>query len=382
MTARRIRDDATVADDDRYLARCLELAETMRGRTSPNPIVGCVIVKDGKVLAEGVHRGPGTHHGEADALAKLGGRAPGATLYCNLEPCNHHGRTPPCAPAVKAAGVARVVYGVDDPIAGHAGGARLLRGAGIAVTSGVLADACEAANRPFLTWARHGRPMFTLKAAVTLDGKIATASGESKWITGEPARADVMRLRDTHDAILVGINTVLADDPALTVRGRPNGRDPRRVILDSDLRTPPRAKVVPGSIIATSRASKPILEQQLTARGATVWRFPTKGNIPLRTLAARLASEGITSVLVEGGGQVHGSFLEAGFADELVLYVAPKLFGTGPGWVSGVSVRKLVQAYQFRFGEPERFGEDLRIVAVPAAATDRHRADDVVKRRR
>jgi len=154
MTSRRIRDDATRADDDRFIARCLELAETMRGRTSPNPIVGCVIVKDGKVLAEGVHRGPGTLHGEADALASLARRklaATGATLYCNLEPCNHHGRTPPCAPAVRDAGVARVVYGIDDPIAGHAGGAKLLRGAGIAVTSGVLAAQCEAANRPFLT---------------------------------------------------------------------------------------------------------------------------------------------------------------------------------------------------------------------------------------
>ncbi|MBA3819459.1 MAG: bifunctional diaminohydroxyphosphoribosylaminopyrimidine deaminase/5-amino-6-(5-phosphoribosylamino)uracil reductase RibD, partial [Deltaproteobacteria bacterium] len=216
-----------------HMARCLALAERYRGRTAPNPIVGSVIVdRTGAVIAEGVHKGPGTDHAEIDALKKLGRQAPGCTLYVSLEPCNHHGRTPPCAPAVRDAGVARVVIGTEDPVPGHGGGLQLLRRKGIAVTVGVLREACERANRPFLTWAEHGRPSFTLKAAITLDGKICTIAGQSKWITGAPARADVMRLRDGHDAVLVGIGTVLADDPWLSAR-RAGGRDPQRVVLDS-----------------------------------------------------------------------------------------------------------------------------------------------------
>ncbi|MBP6848438.1 MAG: bifunctional diaminohydroxyphosphoribosylaminopyrimidine deaminase/5-amino-6-(5-phosphoribosylamino)uracil reductase RibD, partial [Kofleriaceae bacterium] len=229
---------AADAADQRHLARCLALA-ARGGRTSPNPQVGCVIVSArGKVLAEGWHRGPGTAHAEADALAKLGGRAPrGATLYVNLEPCNHHGRTPPCAPAVIASGVARVVIGVRDPIPGHGGGARRIARAGIAVTTGVLADACRAHNRGFFTWGERGRPWFTLKAATTLDGRIATAAGESKWITGPAARAEVHALRAAHDAVLVGVGTVRADDPRLTVRDAV-GPEPIRVIVDSRLPTP------------------------------------------------------------------------------------------------------------------------------------------------
>jgi diaminohydroxyphosphoribosylaminopyrimidine deaminase/5-amino-6-(5-phosphoribosylamino)uracil reductase len=346
------------------MVRCLQLAESQRGRTSPNPIVGCVIVDPQRgVLAEGFHRGPGTLHGEADALAKLGGKAPGATLYCNLEPCNHHRRTPPCAPAIRDAGIARVVYGIDDPIADHGGGAELLREAGIEVTSGVLAEDCAAANRPFVTWATLHRPAFTLKAAITLDGKIATIRGESKWITGEAARADVMRLRDTHDAIVVGIGTVIADDPQLTVRNVPGGRDPRRIVLDNRLRTSPRARVTPGAIIATTTSAAKSREASLVAAGATVWRFPgTK--VPLGKLATRLAKEGICSVLVEGGGKVHASMLEAKLADELVVYIAPKLVGgNAPSWIGGKGVHQLAKAYGFRFDTLARFDDDLRLVA-------------------
>ena len=200
------------------MARALELAEKYRGRTAPNPIVGCVIVNArGEVIAEGAHKGPGTRHGEIDALAKLGNKARGATLYVNLEPCTHHGRTPPCLPVVRDSGVARVVIGTEDPVPGHGGGIEALRRAGISV-SRVLVDECDAANLPFLTWGVHRRPAFTLKAAITLDGKIATVKGHSKWITGDAARADVHHLRDTHDAVLVGAGTVLADDPWLTAR--------------------------------------------------------------------------------------------------------------------------------------------------------------------
>ncbi|HUJ59319.1 MAG TPA: bifunctional diaminohydroxyphosphoribosylaminopyrimidine deaminase/5-amino-6-(5-phosphoribosylamino)uracil reductase RibD, partial [Kofleriaceae bacterium] len=204
--------------DDELMARALALAERHRGRTAPNPIVGCVIAgARGDVLAEGAHAGPGQRHAEIVALDRLGGRARGATMYVTLEPCTHHGRTPPCAPVVVGSGVARVVIGSLDPVPGHGGGAAALRRAGIRVDRALIA-ACDAANRPFFTWAMYQRPAFTLKAAITLDGKIATVAGQSKWITGEDARDDVHRLRDRHDGVLVGIGTVLADDPRLGAR--------------------------------------------------------------------------------------------------------------------------------------------------------------------
>jgi diaminohydroxyphosphoribosylaminopyrimidine deaminase/5-amino-6-(5-phosphoribosylamino)uracil reductase len=332
-----------------------------------------IVDRRGKVIAEGAHAGPGKLHAEADALAKLGGKAKGATLYVNLEPCNHHGRTPPCAPAVRDSGVARVVVGIDDPIPGHAGGTALLRRAGIEVTVGVLRDQCARANTPFFTWAREGRAAFTLKAAMTLDGKIATVSGHSKWVTGDAARADVMRLRDEHDAILVGIGTVLGDDPALTAR-RPGARDPVRIVLDSRLRTPTDAQLLP----KTRNATRTILvagpkattarERALLAEGAEVWRVPAhrNGKLDLKRLARRLGSEGITSVLVEGGGEVHASFLAQKLADELVLYVAPKIVG-GPAksWVGGAGVRAMTGAIPLVLDpHVEVLGGDLRLTGV------------------
>jgi diaminohydroxyphosphoribosylaminopyrimidine deaminase/5-amino-6-(5-phosphoribosylamino)uracil reductase len=236
------------ADDERYMARCLELARRFEGRTAPNPIVGCVIVdRWGKVLAEGAHARAGTPHAEIVAFAnaaKEKAKLKGATLYVNLEPCNHQGRTGPCAPVVRDSGIERVVIGMEDPVPSHSGGIALLRRAKLEVHVGALREQCERANLAWTTFVREKRPAFTLKAAITLDGKIATVTGHSKYITGEAARADVMRLRDTHDAIMVGVGTVLADDPWLTTRGLPNGRDPIRIILDSKLRTPADAHVL------------------------------------------------------------------------------------------------------------------------------------------
>ncbi|MGE0550357.1 MAG: bifunctional diaminohydroxyphosphoribosylaminopyrimidine deaminase/5-amino-6-(5-phosphoribosylamino)uracil reductase RibD [Kofleriaceae bacterium] len=357
-----------------HMTRCLELAERYRGRTSPNPIVGCVIVDaNGKVIAEGAHKAAGSAHAEIAALRKLGGAARGATLYVNLEPCNHHGRTPPCAPAVRASGVARVVIGMRDPVEGHGGGAQLIRRGGIAVTVGVLREQCEAANRAFTMWAVQGRPAFTLKTAITLDGKICTVAGESKWITGELARADVMRLRDTHDAVMVGVGTVLADDPWLTAR-LPRGRDPIRIVLDGQLRTPADAHLLPKrtgprTIIATSPKAPAAREKLLVAAGAEVWRVPThaNGRIDIYPLAGRLADAGITSVLVEGGGELHGYLLTKRYADELIIYVAPKVVG-GPAksWVGGKGVATLAAAPGFVYeGEPAWIGEDLRLRARP-----------------
>lgn len=354
--------------DRGHMVRCLELAARHRGRTSPNPIVGCVIVdRRGEVIAEGAHVGPGKDHAERAALKKLDDQAKGSTLYVNLEPCNHHGRTPPCAPFVRASGVARVVIGAMDPIPGHSGGAALLKKAKIAVTTGVLREACERANLPFFTWARHQRPAFTLKAAVTLDGKIATVAGDAKWITGPAAREDVMRLRNGHDAVLVGVGTVLADDPRLTARLR-GGRDPIRIVLDRELRTPTTAALLPGArgprtIIVAAETASTAREAALVAKGAEVWR-----GLDLPALAQRLGGLGLTSVLVEGGGEVHASFLEARLADQLVLYIAPKIVG-GPAksWVGGVGLAALVDAYGLVFDEETAFiGGDLRVtLSVP-----------------
>lgn len=362
-----------------HMARCLELAEKFRGRTSPNPIVGCVIVdRKGKVIAEGAHPAAGKDHGERVALKKLGGRAPGATLYVNLEPCNHQGRTPPCAPYVAQSGVARVVIGALDPVPGHGGGVAVLKKAKIAVTTGVLREECERANLPFFTWARHQRPAFTLKAAITLDGKIATVAGDAKWITGEAARADVMRLRNTRDAILVGVGTVLADDPRLTARGK-GFRDPIRVVLDRDLHTPPTAQLLPRgagprTIIVAGTEAPREREVALAAAGAEIWRVQsppgdTDRRPSLAIVAEKLGADGITSVLVEGGAEVHASFLAAGLADELVLYVAPKVVG-GPArsWVGGGGIAALAEAHGFTFDEKISFiGGDLRLtLSAPA----------------
>jgi diaminohydroxyphosphoribosylaminopyrimidine deaminase/5-amino-6-(5-phosphoribosylamino)uracil reductase len=374
MTAKRRAPDPE--RDRAFMARCLELARKAEGRTAPNPIVGSVIVdRRGTVIAEGWHRGPGKPHGEAAALAKLDGAPRGATLYVNLEPCNHQGRTPPCAPAVRDSGVARVVIGMLDPIPGHGGGAKLLRRAGIAVTTGVLADECAGANRPFVSWATRGRPWFVVKAAMTIDGKIATVGGESRWITGEAARADGHRLRDRCDAILVGVGTVLADDPQLTVRGIRGGRDPIRIVVDSTLRTPPTAKLLPANagssartIIATTVAAANDRAQPLIDAGAEVWRlaFDERGKVRLGALADALAANDITSVLVEGGGEVHAAVIAAGLADELRIYVAPlAVGGPAPSWIGGAGVAHLADAPRWRWdGAPERLGEDWLLRAV------------------
>lgn len=351
--------------DERWLRRCLALA-ARGGRTAPNPQVGCVIVSPrGDVLAEGWHRGPGTPHAEADALGKLGGRAPGATLYVNLEPCDHHGRTPPCAPAVIAAGVARVVIGALDPIRGHGGGARRIARAGIAVARGVLEAECEAANRGFFTWARLGRPWITLKAATTLDGRIATSRGESRWITGPAARAEVHALRAAHDAVIVGIGTVRADDPRLTVRDA-TGADPIRVVVDSRLRTPPTAALLaPGAraIVAGLASAPAARRRRLAAAGAEVWSLPARDRrVDLTALTRALAAAGVTSALVEGGGELHAAFLAAGLVDEIVLHVAPIVLGGrrgGPTWVGGREVARLADATRFAIHATRAAGGDL-----------------------
>lgn len=364
----------SAASDARFLRRCLTLARRAEGRTAPNPIVGCVIVsRGGEVLADGYHERAGLPHAEAVALAKLGGQAPGATLYVNLEPCAHRSkrRTQPCAPLVAASGVRRVVYGLADPFPGHGGGAAELRATGIEVVGPVLEAECARANAPFVTYAQKGRAHVTLKAAMTLDGKIATRTGASRWITGPVARAEVHRLRNRLDAILVGAGTVLADDPLLTVRDVPHGRDPVRIVLDGELRTPPRAALLhsgssASTIVATTEGASAERAHALEAVGAEVWRLPgPNGKVELGGLVTRLAERGLLSLLVEGGGETHAAFLDADLCDRLILYMAPLALGgaSAPTWLGGLGVDKLSEAKRFRFvNGPRRLGTDLVLV--------------------
>ncbi len=358
------------------MARCLELARGGQGKTSPNPMVGCVIADGrGRVVAEGFHRRLGAPHAEADALAKIGGRAPGGTLYVNLEPCRHrsHRRTEPCAPRVLEAGIARLVIGMKDPFRSHGGGGAWLARNGIEVVHGVREAECRALNRAFIVWAKRGRPMFVLKAAVTLDGRVATRAGQSQWITGAKARRDGRAMRARLDAIAVGVKTVLADDPQLTARGV-RGPDPVRIVLDSRLRTPATARVLPVNsaskarvILACTTKAIGSRERVLTAAGAEVWRVPGRGKrVDLGRLAAMLAAQEIASVLVEGGATVHGAMLDAGLADEIVLYMAPLTVGGvgAPSWAGGRGVAALGDAGQFEFvGPPRQVGSDLVVLA-------------------
>jgi diaminohydroxyphosphoribosylaminopyrimidine deaminase/5-amino-6-(5-phosphoribosylamino)uracil reductase len=276
-----------------------------------------------------------------------------------------------------------VVIGAADPIPDHGGGARAIAKAGIRVEQGVLEAECLEANRAFFTWARQGRPFVTLKAACSLDGRVATHTGHSRWITGEAARADVHAWRNRLDALAVGVGTVLADDPQLTVRGVRGGRDPVRVVLDSSLRTPPGAKLMPGPhsparvVIATVAGAEAARQRALELAGAEVWRLPDRGGqVDVAALCQRLAGEGVTALGVEGGPTVHASFLAAGLADEVRLYVAPIVLGghertAGPAWVTGQGVASLNDAHRFGFSSVLRLGDDLCLVGRVARVVPR-----------
>ena len=356
--------------DERFMRAALRLAAKALGRTSPNPLVGAVVVKNGRVLASGYHRRAGEPHAEAIALRKAGRAARGATLYVTLEPCSHtQKRTPPCSPLVIASGVQRVVVAMIDPnprVSG--GGLRALRRAGIEVCTGVLKDEAERLNEAFIKHMKTGMPFVTMKIAQTLDGRTATASGESKWITGRESRAEGHRLRDRNDAIIVGINTVLKDDPSLTAR-IPGGRDPLRVIIDSRLRTPLKARVLTQrsparTIVATVAAAPRTRVRRLQAAGAEVIVARSAGGrVDLKDLMRRLGKRDVQSVLIEGGSEVHASALAAGIVDKAVLFVAPMLM-TGrdslPS-IGGRSPRRLSQAVLFSEAEARAIGDDLMI---------------------
>ena len=334
--------------DERLMRRALALAAQGRGSTRPNPLVGAVIARGGRVVAEGFHRRAGAPHAEVNALARLSpGAARGATLYVNLEPCCHTGRTGPCTAAILAAGIGRVVVGARDPnpLVDGRGIARLRR-AGVRVDVGCLEAESRALNRAFATWVREGRPLVTLKAAASLDGFIAdgrpTRARAPAWITGPEARRVAHELRATHDAVLVGSGTVLADDPHLTVRLPGGGADdgPTRVVLDGRLRTPVAAHVLARgapTIIFTKRGAAPARVRALRAAGAEVVELAAaRGRLPIAAVLRALAAREIQSVLVEGGAAVHGSFIEAGLVDDVALFVAPRLLGGGVPLATGL----------------------------------------------
>jgi diaminohydroxyphosphoribosylaminopyrimidine deaminase/5-amino-6-(5-phosphoribosylamino)uracil reductase len=374
------------AADERFMRRALALAEQARGLTAPNPMVGAIVVRDGDIVGEGFHAAAGSPHAEIEALGAAGERARGATLYVTLEPCAHWGRTPPCAPAVVAAGLRRVVVAVGDPnpvVAGR--GLALLRQAGIEVTVGVLAAEAERQNRIFLTSAREGRPHVTLKAAMTLDGKIADVHGQSRWITGEPARREAHRLRSEADAVVVGVTTVLRDDPELTVRlDPPWPREPFRVVLDTEARTPPTARLIGAgtparALIMVGPEAGPAPVRALEASGATVVRLATGGGRldPAAVLADLLGRE-VRGALLEGGGEVHGAFLDAGLVDRVAIFVAPRLLGgrEAAPVVAGLG-RALKDAVRLGRLSVRTIGDDLLIEAdvVHASAADRGRPE-------
>jgi len=359
----------TSPDDLRHMRAALALAARGLGNTWPNPSVGCVLVKDGTVVGRGWTQPGGRPHGETEALARAGEAARGATAYVSLEPCNHHGKTPPCSEALIAAGVARVVVACEDPdprVAG--GGVRRLREAGIAVDTGVCAEEAYELNRGFFTRILHDRPLFTLKLATTLDGRIATHGGESKWITGDTARAWGHGLRASHDAIMVGIRTALADDPELTCRlAGLEHRSPVRVIFDSRLRLPLTSKLAASAArvptwLVTCVDPDPLRAEAFAGCGVQLIPVPPDGaGLPAPALAAKaLAARGITRVLVEGGATLAASLLRARLVDRVEWFRAARVIGgDGIAAVAGFGVDRLAEAADFERVAVRRAGADV-----------------------
>jgi diaminohydroxyphosphoribosylaminopyrimidine deaminase/5-amino-6-(5-phosphoribosylamino)uracil reductase len=357
-----------------FMRIALKQAEKGLGRTSPNPAVGAVITQGGRVVARGFHAKAGAPHAEVLAIRAAGPRARGGDLYTTLEPCNHQGRTPPCTDAILEAGIRRVICASHDPnpLVDGKGIARLRR-AGVQVITGILEEQADSLNRPFLKAMRTGLPWVTLKAAVTLDGKIATATGDSRWVTGEDARAMVHRLRDRVDAILVGANTVVRDDPRLTTRlPRGKGKNPVRIVVDSRLRlSPDRAvfrEIEARTIVATTAPLSSPKARRLASRGIELWPAPKRGGqVDLRAVMRRAAREGLQHVLVEGGAQVFASALRERLADELWLFLAPKILGDGGlSWAGHLGIREMRQALAVGHLSVEHVGEDLLVRALLA----------------
>jgi diaminohydroxyphosphoribosylaminopyrimidine deaminase/5-amino-6-(5-phosphoribosylamino)uracil reductase len=360
------------ATDHLYMARALRLAERGLLTTDPNPRVGCVLVKAGEIVGEGWHERAGGPHAEIHALQSAGAQAAGATAYVTLEPCCHHGRTPPCTEALISAGVARVVAAMEDPNPQVAGkGLAALRQAGIETRSGVLAAESEQLNAGFVMRMRHGRPRVRCKLAMSIDGRTAMASGESRWITGAAARRDVHRLRARSSAIMTGIETVLADDPSLTARPDELAldaiRQPLRVILDSRLRMPPTARLLgmPGKTLLLTAVTEAEKKARLLRDGVEVVTLPLLGQrLDLPAVLHYLGTAGMNEIHLEAGATLCGALLQAGFIDELVIYMAPHLMGdAGRGLFVLPGLATMAQRAQLSVNDIRAVGDDWRICA-------------------
>lgn len=356
----------TQAADSQWMARALQLAAQGLNTTTPNPRVGCVLVKDEMLVGEGWHVRAGEPHAEVHALRAAGKKARGATAYVTLEPCSHHGRTPPCADALVEAGVARVVCAMQDPNPQVAGqGIARLREAGIEVECGLMEAAARELNVGFVSRMTRGRPWVRSKIAASLDGRTALANGASQWITGEAARQDVQQWRARSCAVLTGIGTVLADDPQLNVRIETE-RQPLRVVLDSALRMPPSARMLQSGKVLVCTASQDIgVRAALERQGAEVVCLPdATGRIDLTAVLLELAQRGINEVLVEAGRMLNGALLQAGLVDELVLYLAPQMLGDAARGMADLGeLSRLEQRVELAWRDVRRVGEDLRITA-------------------
>lgn len=350
--------------DAAYMRRALDLAALALGRTSPNPVVGAVLVGGNRIIGEGFHRKAGRPHAEIEALKNLTGTAKGATLYVNLEPCSHHGRTPPCADAIIQAGIKRVVIGMPDPnplVKGR--GTRRLRRAGIEVKTGVLRQACEQLNEDFSLFILTGRPMVTLKLAASLDGRIATASGDSRWISGASSRRIVHQLRNKVDAILVGAGTVKSDDPQLTCRIR-GGRDPLRVVLDSGLSTDPNARIYTqrskaSTLIATTQTGEKRLHF-FEQSGVEILVLPARNSrTSIPSVLAELGKRGVKHVLIEGGGRVAAAALHENLVDKILFFYGPILLGgEGQAMIGTLGINQVAAGIKLRRVQVTQWGED------------------------
>ncbi|MBN2352790.1 MAG: bifunctional diaminohydroxyphosphoribosylaminopyrimidine deaminase/5-amino-6-(5-phosphoribosylamino)uracil reductase RibD [Spirochaetales bacterium] len=364
--------------DEFHMRRCLSLAERGLGFTSPNPAVGAVVVKDGRMAGKGFHRRAGAEHAEIVALRQAGDRAEGATLYVSLEPCSHFGKTPPCADEIVRRKVARVVVAMRDPnplVDGK--GIERLRNAGVTVETGLLETRARRLNEVFVVNMLSRRPFTALKAAASLDGRIATASGESRWITGEEARAHAHRLRGRYDAVMVGINTVLKDDPLLTPRVPPyEGKKTMRVVVDSRARIPVDCALVKSAretplVVAVTGQALPGKVKTLGAQGAAVLLVnEDRGRVDLDDLLAKLYTLSVCSVLVEGGGELLASFVERDLYDKLYLFQAPKLIGGSAAlsFLGGRGVERLERAPRLSEVSSRRLGKDRLYEYYPAGS--------------
>ena len=364
------------AFDHQCMARAIRLARKGWYTADPNPRVGCVIARDGKVVGEGYHRRAGEAHAEVNALAQAGEAARGATVYVTLEPCNHRGRTGPCSGALIDAGVGEVVYGMADAHRAAAGGIGTLAAAGITVRGPLLESESARLNPGFIRRCETGRPLVTLKLAMSLDGRTAMASGESRWVTGEPARRDVQLLRAESSAVVTGIGTVLGDDPAMNVRegslplanaAEVAARQPLRVIVDGRLRTPPAAKMLHlgGDILIATGVEAAAFRNDYPQRVVQVSLPAGDGRVDLAALLDVLGRRECNGVLVEAGPELGGAFMRAGLVDRLVVYMAGKLMGSGGRPLMQLPLETMAEAVNLKIEEIRAVGDDWRIIATP-----------------